>query len=226
MVLAAVWVLARILIATSLAWPPILPALVDLTFLPMLAVFVMIPLLRSHNHNTPLLAVLGAFWLTDVVFYVGLLRHDAPLALKALVVGIDITLLLVTVIGGRIVPAFTTSALRAQGLDAKLHSRSALTLLSVLAMVSVIVGDIIWPDSRTAGWIAGSAAVLQTLRLAQWRTVFTLRQPIVWILHLAYVWLPAGLGLKAAALLGGYAIAAFWLHALTLGTLTTMIVQS
>jgi uncharacterized protein involved in response to NO len=31
------------------------------------------------------------------------------------------------------------------------------------------------------------------------------------------------LGLKAAALLGGYAVAAFWLHALTIGALTTMI---
>jgi uncharacterized protein involved in response to NO len=224
MVLAAMWVLARILIATSRAWYPILPALVDLAFLPTLAVFVMIPLLRSHNRNTPLLAVLGVFWMTDVAFYVGLLGHNAPLALKALIVGIDITLLLVTVIGGRIVPAFTTSALRAQGHATNLKSRTALTLLSVLAMVSVIVGDIIWPDSRVAGGIAVCAAVIQILRLAQWRTLLTLRQPIVWILHLAYVWLPVGLALKAAALLGGYAIAAFWLHALTMGALTTMIV--
>ncbi len=224
MVLAAVWMVARILIATSTAWPPILPALVDLAFLPLLAVLVMIPLLRSRNRNTPLLAVLGAFWLTDVAFYVGLLRHDTPLALKAVTVGIDITLLLLTVIGGRIVPAFTTSALRAQGLDTNLQSRTALTLLSILAMVSVIVGDIFWPNSRIAGWIAGLAAVLQTLRLAQWRTLLTLRQPLVWILHIAYAWLPVGLALKAAALLGGYAIAAFWLHALTIGALTTMIV--
>jgi uncharacterized protein involved in response to NO len=53
--------------------------------------------------------------------------------------------------------------------------------------------------------------------------VQTLRQPIVWVLHLAYAWIPVGLALKAAALLGGYAIAAFWLHALTVGALTTMI---
>ncbi len=224
MVLAAVWIAARILIASSPAWPAILPALVDLAFLPLLAVLVMIPLLRSRNRNTPLLAVLGAFWLTDVTFYVGLFRHDAPLALKAVMVGIDITLLLVTVIGGRIVPAFTASALRAQGLDTNLQSRTALTVLSVLAMASVIVGDVFWPNSRIAGWIAGFAAVLQILRLAQWRTVLTLRQPLVWILHIAYLWLPVGLALKAAALLGGYAIAAFWLHALTIGALTTMIV--
>ncbi len=224
MILATVWIVARVLIATSPAWHPMLPALVDLAFLPMLAALLAIPLFRSRNRNTPLLAVLGALWLTDVVFYIGLLRHDAPLALKALIVGIDIALLLVTVIGGRIVPAFTASALRAQGLDASLQSRTSLTVLSILAMVGVVVGDVFWPNSRVAGWIAGFAAVFQTLRLAQWRTPLTLRQPLVWILHVAYVWLPIGLALKSAALLGGYAIAAFWLHALTIGALTTMIV--
>jgi uncharacterized protein involved in response to NO len=224
MALAAVWIMARISIATSSAWPPIVPALIDLAFVPTLAVLVMIPLLRSRNRNTPLLAVLGIFWLTDVAFYIGLLRHDAPLALKAVIVGIDVTLLLVTVIGGRIVPAFTTAGLRAAGREATLRSSSVLTVLSVLAMAGVIGGDIFWPDNRIAGCIAVIAAALQVVRLAQWRTRLTLRQPIVWILHVAYAWLPAGLALKAAALLGGYAIAAFWLHALTIGALTTMIV--
>jgi uncharacterized protein involved in response to NO len=90
-------------------------------------------------------------------------------------------------------------------------------------MVLVTVGDIFWPDSHVAGAVAGIAAIAQGARLVQWRTLRTLRQPIVWILHLAYAWLPIGLALKAAAMLGGYAIAAFWLHALTIGALTTMV---
>ena len=221
--LAAAWIAARVLIATSAWWPPLLPTIVDLACLPILAVLVMIPLIRSRNRNAALLAVLGAFWLADLMFHVGLWRQDTPLALKALIVGIDITLLLVTVIGGRLLPAFTASALRRPGVDTALKSRTALTVLAVIAMVSVTVGDIAWPDTRIAGWIAGAAAVVQAVRLAQWRSLRTLRQPIVWILHLAYVWLPIGLTLKAAALLGGYAVAAFWLHALTIGALTTMI---
>jgi uncharacterized protein involved in response to NO len=95
--------------------------------------------------------------------------------------------------------------------------------MSVVAMAGVVASDIFWPDSRIAGWVAAVAAVVQFLRLLQWRTRHTLRQPIVWILHLAYTWLPLGLALKAGALLGGYGIAAFWLHALTIGALTTMI---
>ena len=47
--------------------------------------------------------------------------------------------------------------------------------------------------------------------------------PIVWVLHLAYLWLPIGLALKALALLTGLAFAAQYLHALTIGAATTMI---
>lgn len=222
--LAAVWLSARLLIASSVLWPPWLPAIVDSAFLPLLAALVMIPLLRSKSRNTPLLAVLGALWLTNLVFHTALIRHDAPMARHSLIVGIDIVLLLMTVIGGRIVPAFTAAALRQPGGESAIKSRTALTVASVTAMAAVIATDILFADSRIAGVVAGFAALAQIARLLQWRTLHTLRHPIVWILHLGYLWLPMGLALKAAALLGGYGIAAFWLHALTIGALTTMIV--
>lgn len=63
------------------------------------------------------------------------------------------------------------------------------------------------------------------IRLAQWRGTLTLRVPIVWVLHFGYLWLlPLGLTLKALALLGGCAFAAFYLHALTIAAATAMIV--
>jgi len=78
-------------------------------------------------------------------------------------------------------------------------------------------------EGLLAGVLAAIAAVIQGWRLAQWGTLRTLRQPIVWVLHAAYLWLPVGLGLKAVALLNGAAFSAFWLHALTIGALATMI---
>jgi uncharacterized protein involved in response to NO len=80
------------------------------------------------------------------------------------------------------------------------------------------------PDSHIAGVVAAAAALVQGWRLAQWSASRTLQQPIVWILHAAYLWLPIGLALKAVALLAGSAFSAFWLHALTMGSLATMIV--
>jgi uncharacterized protein involved in response to NO len=221
--LATVWLVARLLIVTSGWWPPLLIAAVDLSFLPLLGFLVARSLLRPLNRNAVLLVVLGALWLTNLVFHFALLRKNPVLAGHALNIGIDIVLTLVTVIGGRIVPVFTAAALRQQGFQGTVQSRPVFTVLAIAAMVLVTLGDMLWPDSRVAGTIAGIAAIIQGTRLVQWRTLRTLRQPIVWILHLAYAWLPIGLALKAAAMLGGYAIAAFWLHALTIGALTTMV---
>ena len=222
-ILASIWLAARVLIAGSSLWPAVLIAAVDLAFLPALGVLVAWPLLRSRSRNTPLLAVLGLFWLTDLVFQIALIRNNPLLALHAVHVGIDIVLVLVTVIGGRIVPSFTSSALRPLGLEGAVHNRPALTGLAIAGMVAVTLSDVFWPESRIAGAIAGVTAVLQAARLLQWASWRTLRQPIVWVLHLSYAWLPVGLALKAVALLSGAAFAAFWLHALTIGALATMI---
>jgi len=222
--LVGLWLAARLLIASSGLWPPVLITAVDLAFLPALALLVAGPLLRSRSRNTPLLLVLALFWLTDVVFHMGLLRSNPPLALQALHVGIDVVLVLVTVIGGRIVPAFTNSALRTLGLPDAARNRAVVTGLAVAAMVLIMLIDMFAPETRLAGLIAALAAVVQGARLLQWATWRTLRQPIVWVLHLSYAWIPVGLALKAVALLSGAAIAAFWLHALTIGALTTMIV--
>jgi uncharacterized protein involved in response to NO len=221
--LALVWLIARIMILSSSLWPPVLTAVADLAFLPSLAVLIAVPLARQRNRNTPLMLVLGLLWLTNLTFHFAVIRSNPPLARHALIVGIDIVLILVTIIGGRLVPAFTTSALRQQGCQSALRSRLVLTIMAVALMVLIAVGDVLWPETRIAGMLAGIAAVVQGLRLLQWKSLQTLRQPIVWILHLAYAWLPVGLGLKAAALLGRYAIGAFWLHALTIGALATMI---
>ena len=220
---SGLWLLGRIAVATSRFWPLPVVATLDLAFLPALAALVSPPLVRARNRNTPLLAVLAAFWATDVAFYWGLYHRNDGASLHALILGIDVVLLLITVIGGRIVPAFTASALKQRGVAGAVRAWPGVTELAVGSMIAVVLSDLFVPDGTIAGVIAALAAVMQVARLAQWRTLQTLRQPIVWVLHLAFVWLPLGLTLNAAALLTGAAPAAFWLHALTIGAAATMI---
>lgn len=222
-IVSGVWLLGRIAIATSQLWPLAVVAALDLAFLPALAILVTPPLVRARNRNTPLLAVLAALWATDAAFYWGLSHHNDGTSLRALIVGIDIVLLLITVIGGRIVPAFTASALKQRSIAGTVRAWPGVTELAIGSMIAVVLSDLLVPDGRIAGVIAALAAAAQAVRLVQWRTLKTLRQPIVWVLHLAYIWLPIGLALKAVALLTGAAPAAFWLHALTIGTAATMI---
>src|SRR5688500_14333853 len=179
--LATLWVAGRLAFAAASVLPLGLVALCDLAFMPALGGILVPPLLRVRNRNAPLLIVLAAIWLTDVVFIYALMRDDPLLARTTLLVAIDIVLLLVTVIGGRIIPTFTANALRARG-------RASVT-----------------PSYRLVGGIAAVAALAHVWRLSGWRSLQTLDEPLVWSLHLAYAWLPVELAMKALYFAGSVA---------------------
>lgn len=222
--LALVWLAGRLAFAAAAILPLTVVAVCELAFIPALACLVSPPLLRARNRNTPLLFVLFAVWLSDVVFMAALMRGDGLLARSALLVAIDIVLLLITIIGGRIVPAFTASALRGHGMAADLRTDRWTDGVAIGAMIVIVIVDIFAPWQRAAGIVAALAAIAHLWRLAGWRSLRTLGEPLVWSLHLAYAWMPVGLALKAIYLLTGSAWPTHWLHALTVGAAASMVV--
>jgi uncharacterized protein involved in response to NO len=221
--LTAVWILGRVAFALAGQLPFAIVAAAELAFVPGLLLLVAPPVLRSSNRNRPLLLVLAVFWSLDAAFLWALHQSDVVLARQSLLVTLDVVLLLITVIGGRIVPAFTGNALRARGLNVSLVTRPLVERLVIVAMAAVVVADIAVVPVRIAGAIAGLAAFLHAFRMTGWQTIRTLRDPIVWILHAAYLWLPIGLALRALYALGGFGFAAHWLHALGTGAAATMV---
>jgi uncharacterized protein involved in response to NO len=210
-------------VATAAHWPLLLTATIDAAFFPALGLLLLPPLLRARNRNTPLLLVLLALCIANATFYWGLGSANWALAHGALLAAVNVILLLLTVIGGRIVPAFTSSGLKQHRGGGLIRTWPGVDALAIGAMVAVAVVDLEFAQTKVAGVFALGAAIVQGIRLAQWGAWRTLRQPIVWVLHVAYAWLPIGLALKALALLSGSAFATFWLHALTIGAATTMI---
>jgi uncharacterized protein involved in response to NO len=223
LLLGVLWLAARVLAARAAAWPAALVAGVDCAFLLTLVALFAPPLLRERNRNTPLLLVLLALAACNLLFHRALARHDPPAAGQALRIAIDIVVLLVTIVGGRIVPAFTATALRAAGGVVRVRTHRTLGGAAIAATFAVVVVDIFWPGGRLAAVLAGLTALLQALRLLQWRGWRAWHEPMVWVLQAAYAWLPIGFALKCAALLWGPAASAFWLHALTVGAMATMI---
>jgi uncharacterized protein involved in response to NO len=221
--LSIAWISARVLIATSIHWRALLVAAVDVGFLLAVGALIAPSLLRAGNRNTPLLLVLASLTACNATFHWAVAHFDVNMARHAILIGIDIGLLLVTVIGGRIVPAFTANALRSSVSPAGLTKWPYMTPAAIISVVAVVITDLLWPDSRIAALAAGFAAVVNGARLLQWRSLATWRQPIVWILHLGSVWLPVGLALKCMAVFSGAAVSAFWLHSLTVGVLSTMV---
>jgi len=222
--LTVLWLAGRIAATCAALLPSVLVSAVSLAFLPLLAAMLAWPLLRERNRNTPLLLVLVLLWACQCAFHWSAAQADYEGARLALIAAIDVVLVLVTVIGGRIVPSFTANALRLSGSKHLPRASRWLTPAAVTLMIGVAAVDALLPSGALAGVLALAAAAVQALRLSQWRGLHTTRMPIVWILHLAYAWIPIGLALKAWALLGSGSDGANWLHALTVGAITTMIV--
>ena len=71
-----------------------------------------------------------------------------------------------------------------------MRSWKGVTSVTVALMIAVAAVDLVQPGGASAGWLALAATIAQGARLAQWQGWRTLHEPIVWILHLAYAWLP------------------------------------
>ncbi|HEX6636303.1 MAG TPA: NnrS family protein [Steroidobacteraceae bacterium] len=221
--LTSLWLAGRIAMATIDAVPFWLAATLELALLPALLALLAPPILRARNRNLPILGVITLLWLIDAAFMRALATGDLLLAAGAARVAIDLVLMLVVVIGGRIVPAFTGNALRKRGAAVAPVSRGWVEFVAIGSVAAIVVCDLLLPDSRVAGALAAIAGVAHAVRLAGWRSFRVRGEPILWVLHVAYAWIPVALALKAAWLLGDAAFAAKWQHALTFGAFGTMI---
>ena len=222
-VLVTLWLAGRISMASVGSMPFWLVAIAELALLPALAALLVPPLFRSGNRNMPLLVVLGTLWLADAAFVVSLGSGNVALAARAMNFGINVVVILVTVIGGRIVPAFTANALRGRGDAVRLISHAWLEKLVIGAMIAIAISDAFAPPVLVSGVLAGLAALGHAYRLSGWRGFRVCGEPILWVLHVGYAWLPIGLALKALWLLGGVSFAMKWQHALAMGVFGTMI---
>ena len=221
--IVALWIIGRLAMANVGAVPFWLTAMAELALLPALLVLIAPPVLRARNRNMGLLGVVTVLWLIDAAFMVAAHRGDVLLASGASRFAIDLVLILVTVIGGRIVPAFTGNALRRLGGNVAVVSRGWVEVATIGSVVLIAIIDLFAADSRLAGIVAAFAAAAHAVRLSGWKSFRVRGEPILWILHVAYAWIPVALALKAFLLLGDAGFAAKWLHALTYGAFATMI---
>jgi len=221
-VIALLWILARVLF---LGGPATLAVALDLAFLPVVTAGVAIPILRSRNkRNYKVLGILVALCVLHFVFHLALAGElPAVLSRNSLLAAIDMVVILFAVVGGRVIPAFTRNAV--PGSD-PVHKPwlevCAFGLLILIAVMTLLSGSI-----ALAPWVPVTilflAAGAHALRLAYWQPQRTLSSSLLWMMPVAYSWLPLALLLRG---LSSFAIVVpgTWIHALTAGALSSLIV--
>jgi uncharacterized protein involved in response to NO len=218
--LVGLWLAGRL--ATGFMAPPVAAAIIDVAFLTLLAASVWREIVVGRNwRNTPVALMLSLLACANLLHHLEAAGWGEPgfairLALGAIVV-------LMALIGGRIVPSFTRNWLARQAGQPMPASFGRVDKLALVVTILAAVGWLFWPHHAvTAGLLIGGGALL-CVRLSRWRTLATLREPIVAILHLGYGWLALSLMLMGAAIAWPDAIApSAALHALTAGAVGTM----
>lgn len=221
--LVLLWLAGRIVFALGPGIPDWVLAVGELVFVPGLLLAIAPSLLRAANRNWPLTVLLAIFWAADAVFVFAVMHDNLSLASDALLAAMNVVLMLITVIGGRIIPVFTGNALRASGSPYSLRFTPLVERLVLPTMLAILLCDVVLPGHPVTAIVVALATVLHVWRLSGWHGWRMARQPIVWVLHIAYLWLPVGLALKLAWLVGGFGWAAHWQHALGTGAAGMMI---
>jgi uncharacterized protein involved in response to NO len=219
-ILVAAWTLGRLAVAasTQIGWLP--AAVIDLSFLVLVAAAAAREIVSGKNwRNLKVLVALGLLLVGNGIFH--LEAHLQGSADYGVRLGIGATVLLVTLVGGRIVPSFTRNWLVRENPGRLPAPFGRFDTICMIFGGAALAAWIMAPDSELVGAALVASGILQALRLARWAGDRTLRDRLVLVLHVAYAFVPIGFVLVGLASFG-LVPAAAGIHAWTGGAIGTM----
>ena len=221
--LTALWLMGRVAIFFSGRIGNALAAAIDLSFLLVLAAVAAREIIAGRNwRNLRVLGVVGVLALGNIVFHAevlvrGTANYGSRIALTAVI-------LLISLIGGRIVPSFTHNWLARNNPGRLPVPFSRYDMFAIIAGFIALLAWIVAPGDLICGGLLLLAGLIHTGRLARWAGDRTLANLLVLVLHVAYAFVPLGfllVGLSiftpAIPLTGG-------IHAWTAGAVGLMTV--
>jgi uncharacterized protein involved in response to NO len=209
--LALLWLAGRV--AALLPLPGSLIAVLDLAFLPMVALVLYRPLmLGKARSNRLFLPLLGAMALANALVHLQALGVTQATAGRGTLAMLDLVLLLMLIVTGRVVAFFTE-----RGVAGSVpRNRGWLEQAGFAGAIALVVTDIAGGPEVITGALCTALAVQTIVREAGWHDRRVWRSPILWVLHAAMLWLGVGFAMRAAAAFG-LVPANVALHALTVG---------
>lgn len=211
-----VWLAGRLLLAFGAGLPDWLVHSVNLAFLPLVMLDAGWRIWHARQkRQLMILLVLGLLWLMQAGFVI---RLDMTFSYGALIMAMA----LISIIGGRITPAFTTGWLRQRGLDSSAVKTFAALDMTTLFSLILLLASLVTGWQTITGVLAIVAGTLMLVRLAGWKGWQVRKDPLLWILHLSILWVPVALFLLAGTLLAGWPSNA-WSHAAGTGAVACLI---
>ena len=202
----ALWGAGRAAVLVSALLPPGIAAVIDLAFPLVLGATILREIVAGRNwRNLMVLGLLAVFTLANAIFHLEAARGEYAAQGTGLRLGLATAIMMIGVIGGRIIPSFTRNWLAREGRDARpTPPMQRFDKAVLLASIAALLLWVFLPfDTITAAALL-ALGLLHLVRLSRWQGHQTGAEPLVWVLHLSYAFIPLGaVGLGIAGLTGG-----------------------
>lgn len=198
--LVCLWLAGRLAVSTS-AWMGANAAMVvDLLFPVALAAVLAREVIAAKNHrNLRVVAVVAALGIADLAFH---LEASATVTAEiSLRMAVSLVILLILLIGGRVIPAFTRNWLAAREATRLPAAFSTLDAVGMAAAVGGLLAWIAFPEVTATAGLLGLAGILAAVRLSRWCGLSTRSEPLLLVLHVAFATIPLGFLAIAASIL-------------------------
>lgn len=223
-ILFFLWLAARLgflFLATGNIWL----ATLDISFLLVAAVFLAIPIVSVRQwRNLFFVPVLFLFVIANGMMHLGVLNQDHELVIQGTRTALFLICVLMVTIGGRVIPFFTanaTGAARANPIPfVEWISLGSVWLLMIVFLLGL---DALVDDLVIAGLLV-VAAMFNLVRLARWNFQVTFREPMLWTLHLAYLFIAVGFAVLALSFTELLVPSVGW-HVVTVGGMGGLILS-
>lgn len=188
--LALVWLMGRLVPFTNELISAELIALVELAFIPLLIIYLAIPIWRQNKlRNWPVIGLLLCMFVANLFFHLDTLGLTTVGTgqLSYLVVGV--MLVFISIIAGRVLPFF----IRAGSPGSQPVVWPAVEWVCVFSMVGLMVLKPFFYGSLSFIVCSLIAIVSHTLRITCWYGKAAVKVPLLWVLFAGYAWMILGL---------------------------------
>lgn len=220
--LSLLWLVGRfaVFFSREIGWLAV--AIIDCAFLVAVAAVTGIEIVAGRNwRNLKVLGPVTILLAANIVFHAE--AHFSGVSDIGRRLGIGAAILLITIIGGRIIPSFTRNWLVRENPGRLPVPFNRLDIVAIALTAAALAAWAFLPDRSETGLLLLAASILNGVRLARWAGDRSFRDPLVIVLHLAYAFIPLGMLLAALAVLVPDAAApAAAIHAFGVGAVGAM----
>ena len=190
--LVVLWATGRVAVALSaiIGWQ--IAMLIDGAFLVSITLVIAREIIAGRNYrNFKVLIPLTLLAIANLLFHLEAASgQETSLSRRVAFAAI---VMLIVIIGGRIVPSFTRNWLARQKPGALPAPFGIFDKVSIAATATALAAWVALPQHAATGSLLILSGMLQVIRLVRWQGHRTWRDPLVWILHVSYGLLSAGL---------------------------------